>query len=149
MSSTVPDQIEEILEPLLRERALQLVDMDVKRAGARTIVRVFVSGTDGNVTLDRCADLSRELSFQLDKKGVIQGPFILEVSSPGLDRRLRSDRELEWAMGRRVLLIAKNGEFKGTLAGHSEREIHVDLEDGPRTFERSGIIKLKLDEVRS
>jgi ribosome maturation factor RimP len=148
MAIELEGRLEEILSPLLRERDLDLVDLEIKRAGSRRIVRIFVSRTEGYVLLDECADLSKELSVQMDARDLISGSFVLEVSSPGLERLLRKERELDWARGKRVRLFTRDGEFRGTLAGHSSDEIRIELDGVEKAFDRKAVSKLKLDEVR-
>lgn len=75
-------------------RGLELVDVELFRAGRRDVVRVYLHKS-GGITLDECAQVSHQLSLLLDADESFQTPFTLEVSSPGLDRPLRTAQD--WA----------------------------------------------------
>ena len=94
-------KVEETLAPILASRGLVLVDLEWSRQGRRWVLRVFVD-KPGGVTVGDCQGLSREAGDGLDVSGLIEPAYDLEVSSPGLDRELRKDRELAWAVGKAV-----------------------------------------------
>ncbi len=92
-------------------------------------IRVFVDG-DRGVSVEECASLSRRISRSLDEEGLApQRPFALEVSSPGLDRVLKTPRERAWAVGKRVKAITTEGRvLLGKLIASSADEINLDGE---------------------
>src|SRR5262245_59510338 len=109
-------RIEEVILPVLRDRGLELVDVDWQGAGPRGTLRVAVDKV-GGVRVEDCERASRELGDVLDVAGVIDGGYDLEVSSPGLDRPLRKEREFRWAVGKPVRCwIAGGREFAGRLS---------------------------------
>ncbi len=95
------DQIEEVVTPVLSDHGLELVDIDWRPLRPRGLLRVYVDKRDG-VGIRDCELASRELGDVLDAAALIEGAYDLEVSSPGLDRQLRKDREYRWAVGKRV-----------------------------------------------
>src|SRR2546428_8179329 len=95
------DQIEEVVMPVLRDHGLELVDIEWRPLRPRGILRLFVDKT-GGVGIGDCERLSREIGDLLDAEGVMDQAYDLEVSSPGLDRVLRKDREFERALGKPV-----------------------------------------------
>ncbi|MCL1966985.1 MAG: ribosome maturation factor RimP [Fibromonadales bacterium] len=96
---------------------VDLVEKDLFGAGNRKILRIFID-RDGGVSVENCASTSRYLSEELDKEenaDLIDGSYIIEVSSPGLDRPLKTKRDFERNLGRR-LRITQNGKLiKGVL----------------------------------
>ncbi len=95
------DQIEAVVEPVLASRGMSLVDSEWRREGRRWVLRLFVD-KPGGVGIADCQAFSREAGDVLDVSGLIEPSYDLEVSSPGLDRVLKKDRELAWAIGRDV-----------------------------------------------
>ena len=88
----VVGQVTELLQPLLDEKGLELVELEFNKVGRGYLLRVFIDKPGGG-NLDDCADLSRELSVQLDVEDCIPGRYNLEVSSPGRNRPLKSERD--------------------------------------------------------
>ncbi|MGA7828520.1 MAG: ribosome maturation factor RimP [Geobacteraceae bacterium] len=83
------DKIDGLLQPLVTSLGLELVDVEYKREGRQMMLRIFLDKV-GGITLDDCAAVSKEFSALLDVEDIIPGKFTLEVSSPGLDRPLKS-----------------------------------------------------------
>ncbi|MEX0827219.1 MAG: ribosome maturation factor RimP [Acidimicrobiia bacterium] len=93
----------ETLEPFLVAEGAELDDVELLGRGAGRIVRVTVDAA-GGIGVDRLADLSKGLSRLLDEEEVLDGPYTLEVSSPGLERRLRRPAHFGKAIGREVII---------------------------------------------
>lgn len=96
-------QIQELALPLLEEMNLELVDIDYRAEGSGRVVRVYIDKT-GGVTIDDCAEVSRELGTLLDVNEIISHSYNLEVSSPGLDRELKKNTDYEKYRGRKLKL---------------------------------------------
>jgi ribosome maturation factor RimP len=94
-------RVETLVAPVLEAHGLALVDADWRRQGRRWVLTLYVD-KPGGVGLADCQRLSREVGDLLDAAGVIEASYDLEVSSPGLERELRKDREFQWAMGRQI-----------------------------------------------
>lgn len=127
------DRIREIAEPLLHDRGLELYD--IEQPGP--VVRVLVEGPDG-VDLEVLGQVTRALSLALDEHDPIPGRYTLEVSSPGLERPLRTPRHFERAVGTDVTVKTKvdvDGarRFAGTLSEADDDGITVRLDDGATT----------------
>lgn len=90
-----------IAQPILESLNIELVDIEYRRSGKELILCLFVD-KDGGVTLDDCAEVSRELSVIIDIEDFIPGNYNLEVSSPGLDRPLKKVSDYERFAGRLV-----------------------------------------------
>src|SRR5207244_4750683 len=116
------DQIEEVVMPVLRDHGLELVDVEWRPLRPRGVLRLFVD-KPGGVGIRDCEQVSREIGDVLDASAIIEASYDLEVSSPGLDRLLRKERELCWAVGKRVSCwLAGGREVRGRLvAGEPDR----------------------------
>lgn len=102
MSTTQSERLRELLEPLVGSRNLDLEEITVTPAGRRRVLRVVVD-SDTGVLLDTCAELSREISDELDASDAMgAGEYVLEVTSPGADRPLTRHRHYVRAQGRLV-----------------------------------------------
>jgi ribosome maturation factor RimP len=121
-----------------------LVDLEYKREGRRWVLRLFVDKAAG-VSVGECQRLSHEAGDVLDVAGLIEESYDLEVSSPGLDRELRTDREFAWATGKDVkcwLREAVDGltELSGVLV-EARPEIVVRRPAGAPTVARRQVAR--------
>ena len=142
----IEKKIEELLAPLLEERRMVLVDLELKGAGRRYVLRIFID-KEGGISVNDCAELSEELSYILDVEDPVPGPYILEVSSPGLDRVLKKERELKWARGKKVRILTDSGEEKGRLEEVQEETLTIDKNGKEIKVNRKDIKKIQLDEI--
>lgn len=92
-------RIEALVEPLVRSSGAFLVDLVFRGGEGGRVLEVFVD-TDEGVSTDRCAEISREISAMLDRENIIAGRYYLVVSSPGLDRPLKYQRQYRRHIGR-------------------------------------------------
>ena len=138
-------RIEDVIAPVVRQHGLMLVDVEWRGDRRRGILRVFVDKA-GGVGIDDCGRLSREIGDLLDAERVIEQAYDLEVSSPGLDRQLRKDREFQWALGKPVRCWLTGGaEHHGTLTEVAPERLVLDR-DGERVeLPREGVTKARLD----
>jgi ribosome maturation factor RimP len=138
-------QIEEIILPVLRDHGLELVDLDWRPQRPRGVLRVFVD-KHGGVRIADCERVSREIGDLLDVSGPIGQAYDLEVSSPGLDRQLRKEREFRWAIGKLVRCwLAGGTELEGRLIDVQSDRLTLD-NDGQRIeVPRAALTKARLD----
>ncbi len=94
-------ELEAVVRPLVEADGLELVDIGFAREGGRRVLRVTVD-REGGVDLDAIAEASERLSRRLDALDAVQGPYSLEVSSPGVERPLRAPREFRRHVGWKV-----------------------------------------------
>ena len=130
------DRIEAVVAPVLASRGLDLVDTEWHREGRRWVLRFFVD-KPGGVGIQDCQSFSREAGDVLDVSGQIEPSYDLEVSSPGLDRVLKKDRELRWAVGRDVHCwvgepVDGRTEFAGRLVDVSPAALMLEEDAGTR-----------------
>lgn len=95
--------LEKLIAPIVADYALELVDLELKGDGRRQVLRLFID-KPGGVTLDDCAEVSREVSALFEVEDPIEGAYVLEVSSPGLDRPLKKLRDFERSAGKLIKL---------------------------------------------
>jgi ribosome maturation factor RimP len=112
-------------------------------------VRIYVDKA-GGVTVGDCQQLSREVGDVIDVAGLVPGSYDLEVSSPGLDRELRKDRELRWAAGRAVRVwmrepVDDRRELTGRLVLADGGALALDTTEGLRRVPRSLVTKVRLE----
>lgn len=108
-------EIWELVEPYLAAERLELDDLELSGYGRGRVLRVTVDGE--GVDIGRLADVSRSLSRLLDNETDLEGSYQLEVSSPGLERKLRRPAQFMKSMGREVVAQVKHGDAKRTLRG--------------------------------
>ena len=114
MRKEVGQRVGEIADSLLKAEGFELVDLEYRREGRRWVLRLFIDKA-GGVTVEDCADVSRELGDLLDAKDVVPEAYLLEVSSPGLNRRVRKKEDFSRFAGRKVevrLIAPQEGRRK-------------------------------------
>ncbi len=129
MASRIETEVEKIVEEMLAGSDLELVAVDYVRE-RDWYLRVFID-KDGGVDLDDCQDLSRKLEEVLDAQDLVKNSYILEVSSPGLDRELKKPRDFQREQGKTIdvsLFAPMDGEkvITGELKGYDGENISVD-----------------------
>lgn len=149
MMHIVIDKVKEWLGTVAKERDYFILDITFKREGKRMVFRVTLD-REGGITVEECAKLSNEISEYLDRENIIEGFYILEVSSPGLDRKLITENDFVWAVGKKVRIstyvpIEGKDKFLGKIIGVSGNMIVVE-EDGISTeIPRDRIAKAQLE----
>jgi ribosome maturation factor RimP len=151
MSEFIVDKVRDFAETLLPSMGLELFDVQFRREGHGWVLRIFLDGEEG-VSLDHCAEVSREVSRFLDVEDLIDHAYHLEVSSPGLERPLRSLADFQRFFGKkaRVRLHESLGEqklFVGIIGEVTGDTVHLDLEEGGAvqfTFEQISKARLSL-----
>lgn len=113
------EKLREVVEPVLKTLNLNLVDIEYKEAGPRSILRIFID-RPGGVTIDDCVEASKEINVRLDVADLIPHRYTLEISSPGLTRPLKTVKDFEDSIGRQVKIVTKRGCFIGQLADFKE-----------------------------
>lgn len=144
--------IEALASPVLGAHGLTLVDLEYAGGGRRSMLRFFID-KPGGVTIDDCQRFSREIGDLLDVSDLVPGSFDLEVSSPGLDRELKKDRELAWAIGQPVRAWTREPvdgqrEFAGRLLEVGEASLTLAEAAGRRQVPRALLTKVRLEAER-
>jgi ribosome maturation factor RimP len=142
----VADRVERALEPAISGRGLDLELVDVQPAGRRRLVRVLVD-RDGGISLDEVAELSHYLSEVLDESEAMgDQPYVLEVSSPGVDRPLTLPRHWRRAKGRLVdVELTEGGSIAGRVLDSTDLEFALATTSGSRTVPFSNVVRAQIE----
>lgn len=146
---TKTEALEKALSPLIEQGSAELVDLTFHKEGAKWLLRVYLD-KEGGITLDDCADFSDRIGALLDENNLISQAYILEVSSPGLDRIIKKEKDFVRFSGKAVTLRLKAPEqgqrnFKGTLRGYKGGKVVIEIEGKEREFPRGLIDEVRLD----
>jgi len=144
----VEDIIEKLMLPIVEKHKFELEDVEFVKEGANWYLRIYID-KPGGVTIDDCQVVSEELSDRLDETDPIEQAYFLEVSSPGLEKTLKKDRDFIKYSGQPIelsLFQAVDGtkRFEGELLGLKENKISVKLDNGlVKEFEREKVSSVK------
>ena len=146
MSDTA-ERLWDVIEPYVAAEGIELDDFEVLGHGAGTIVRVTVDGDDA-LSVDRIAELSRGISRLLDDDDPVNGSYTLEVSSPGLERRLRRPRHYEKSLGREVKVktkrpVAGTVNHAGSLLEADDEDFVVDTDAGAHRIAYADVVSAR------
>ncbi len=139
MQSATTQRVWALVEPIAGDKGLEIVDIELHREGRGNVLRVYMDGQGGGgVDLETLSQVSRELSAVLDVDDTIPGRYTLEVSSPGINRRLRVPEQFRRYIGQRVRVrstepIGGRRTFLGTLVAVQADGVVVDT-DGHESF---------------
>jgi ribosome maturation factor RimP len=149
----VPEEIVErvraIADPLLMSEGMELVEVDYRRESRGWVLRLTID-KEGGVTLDDCGRVSQQVGREMDVEDFISSPYVLEVSSPGLTRPLRSEKDFIKHCNRLIKLrtvdpINSRQQFKGKLLGVSNNQIELEMEEGIVQIPLAKIAKANLE----
>ncbi len=147
--SNTEKKILPLLEPIVEEKGLELVDVEFVKEGANWYLRIYID-KDGGVSIDDCEGVSRALEAKLDETDPIEQAYILEVSSPGIDRPLKKDADFVKFQGEIIdvkLYKPLDGkkQYQGKLLGLQDGVISLEEEDGAvRTFTQKETADVRL-----
>lgn len=140
---------EEILLPIMEEYGFELVDVEYVKEGSNWYLRAYID-KPGGITVNDCEAVSRRLSDILDEKDYIEESYIMEVSSPGLGRPLKKEKDFKRSLGEKVevrtyRMTDKKKEFTGILKSYDADTVTIELEDETlKTFEKGEIALIRL-----
>jgi ribosome maturation factor RimP len=142
----IEESLFQLLEPVLREYGYELVLVEITGLPSRRNIRVFVD-REGGINVEDCARATRIIDPLIESRSVFPGSYVLEVSSPGLDRPLFKETDYERFTGRKVRIrlrrpIENRRNFTGILRGLKDKKlILVELEEGIQ-------VELPLEEIQ-
>ena len=140
---------EELVQPLVAEKQFELVDVEYVKEGGSYYLRIYID-KEGGITVNDCEDISRPFSDILDREDYIDGSYILEVSSPGLGRPLKKEKDFKRSLGEEVEIrlfrqVEHQKEWIGLLTAYDQQTVTIETEDGREmTFERSNLALIRL-----
>lgn len=144
-------RVEEIVKPFADELGLKIWDVRFAKEGSEKYLRIFID-KEGGVSIDDCVNLTHAISKPLDESDPIPESYMLEVSSPGIERELTRDEHFEDCMGKAVMLrtirpIDSARDFSGALTGYENKIITVTMADGSNLqIDKKDVAYVKLDD---
>ncbi len=144
----IESYVEELVMPIIEEGHFELVDVEYVKEGANWYLRVYAD-KEGGINIDDCVTISRALEVKLDEKDVIPDAYILEVSSPGLGRQLKKERDYKRSIGEEIefkLYKArdKQKEFEGILKAFDEDTFTITIDEEDVVFDRKDVAMMRL-----
>ena len=142
-------KVESYLMPLMEEHNFELVDVEYVKAAGNWYLRAYID-KEGGIAVDDCEVISRKLSEWLDEKDFISESYILEVSSPGLGRPLKKEKDFARSIGCEVDIklyraVNRQKEFTGMLKSYDKDTVTIQMEDDAETvFNRADIALIRL-----
>lgn len=140
---------EELLTPIVESNGFELVDVEYVKEGGTWYLRAYID-KPGGIAVDDCELVSRAFSDILDEKDYIEDSYIFEVSSPGLGRPLKKEKDFKRSLGEEVEIrtyraVDKQKEFVGILTDYDKDTVTIEMEDETKkTFDRSDIALIRL-----
>jgi ribosome maturation factor RimP len=142
---------EALLAPIVEEQGFELVDVEYVKEAGNWYLRGYID-KPGGITVNDCEAVSRKFSDRLDEDDFIEDSYIMEISSPGLDRPLKKEKDFARSMGKAVEIrtyrpIEKQKEFSGVLTAYDDNSVTIDEDGALRTFDKKEIalIRLKIE----
>ncbi len=138
---------EELLLPIVTEYGFELVDVEYVKEGGTWYLRAYID-KPGGIAVDDCEVVSRAFSLLLDDKDYIEDAYIFEVSSPGLGRAIKKDKDFKRNLEKQVEIrtyraIDKKKEFVGLLKEYDNDVIKIEEEGGEREFQKSDVALIR------
>ena len=150
---SIRDQYEQkaeaIAEPIVSSFGFELVDVEYVKEAGTWYLRLYID-KEGGITIDDCEAVSRLFSDKLDEEDFIDDAYIMEVSSPGLGRPLKKEKDFKRSMGKEVEIrtyrpIDRQKEFFGILSAYDETHVTITLDNqDTRVFQRDEIALIRL-----
>lgn len=140
---------EKLLIPIMEANGFDLVDVEYVKEAGNWYLRAYID-KPGGITVDDCEVVNRELGDLLDRDDFIDDSYILEVSSPGLGRPLKKERDFIRSKGEEVeirtyRMVDRQKEFRGVLKAWDKDTVTIETEDGQeQIFDRDNIALIRL-----
>lgn len=140
---------EELITPILERNQFELVDVEYVKEGSEWYLRAYID-KEGGITVNDCTLVAREMNEILDKEDYVEGSYIFEVSSPGLGRPLKKEKDYVRAMGKNLEIrtyraINKEKEFYGILKSYDNETVTIETENAEDlTFAKKEIALIRL-----
>jgi ribosome maturation factor RimP len=145
----IVDRVRALIHPIVLNERMEVVDIEYRRESGGWVLRLILD-KEGGITLEDCARVSREVGRSLDVEDVILTPYTLEVSSPGLTRPLKTEKDFLKFRHRLVKVktvdpIQNRRQFKGKLLGVSENGVEIEGDGGVFQIPLSNVAKANLE----
>ena len=148
-SESYEAKTEQLIPPLIDANNFELVDVEFVKEGSDWYLRVYID-KDGGITVDDCELISRAFNEILDREDYISEQYIFEVSSPGLMRPLKKEKDYKRSVGKLIDIklykpVDKCKEFTGVLDSYDKDTVTIKMDDDTqKTFDRSNLAMIRL-----
>ena len=140
---------EALILPILEEFGFELVDVEYVKEGGTWYLRAYID-KEGGITVNDCEAVARRMNDLLDEEDYIEESYVFEVSSPGLGRTLKKEKDYIRSMGKDVEIrtyraVNRQKEFIGALKAYTDDTVTIETEDGEEmTFQKKEIALIRL-----
>ncbi len=140
---------EALAQPIVESRGYELVDVEYVKEAGTWYLRLYID-KEGGITINDCEEVSRLFGDRLDEEDFIEDAYVMEVSSPGLDRPLKKEKDYVRSMGKKVEIrtyrpVEKQKEFCGILSAYDDNSVTITLEEGQSmVFQKADIALIRL-----
>ena len=140
---------EALITPILNSMGFELVDVEFVKEAGEWYLRSYID-KEGGITINDCEAVSRLFNEKLDQEDFIEESYIMEVSSPGLGRPLKKEKDYKRSMGKELEIrtykaIDREKEFYGILQAYDDSSVTIETEEGTtRTFDKKDIALIRL-----
>jgi len=143
------EEIRQVAEPVIQSLGMELVDVEYQREAPGWVLRLYLD-REGGVTIDDCAEVSREVGTILEVRDLIPNPYVLEVSSPGLTRPLKKLEDFQKYRNSLVKIktfapVEGRRNFKGRLLGVEGELVQVEVDGRSYGIPQKSIAKANLE----
>ena len=148
-SESYEAKTEQLIQPLIDANNFELVDVEFVKEGSDWYLRVYID-KDGGITVDDCELIIRAFNEILDREDYISEQYIFEVSSPGLMRPLKKEKDYKRSVGKLIDIklykpVDKCKEFTGVLDSYDKDTVTIKMDDDTqKTFDRSNLAMIRL-----
>ena len=148
VKAPVTQSVEELIEPSLLAKGLELVDVEFKKEGKIWVLRIFID-KEGGINLEDCQNVSHLVGDLIEVEDIIESVYTLEVSSPGLNRVLKKEEDFIKFVGKKICVLCHaplNGrkKFTGILTSFKDQAIHLEVGGQPHTIPLNRVAKANL-----
>jgi len=131
-NETLRNELRRTVEDFLKTQNIDLVDLIYRYEGRGLVLRILVDMPEGGISIGDCAFLNKALSVFLDEKNILQQHYILEISSPGLDRPLKTKQDFSRSVNKKVRFFLREPiegklEYAGVISKVADETVYVDI----------------------
>ncbi len=143
-NTEIEKTIYEVLNPLTSDKGLKIVKIQFQNTKKSKLL-IFLDKIDGKLSVDECGSISIEINSILDVENIIENPFRLEVSSPGIDRYLTSLEDFKRYQNFNVKVNSENYTERGKLIRHGPNSLTLSNKNGEKSIDLSSVLDVKID----
>lgn len=146
---SIEAKAEVLLAPIVESLGFELVDVEYVKEGSNWYLRGYID-KEGGISINECVDVSRLFNEKLDQEDFIEDSYIMEISSPGLGRPLRKEKDYARSMGKELEIrtyraVNRQKEFYGILTAYDADTVTIEMEDeSTMTFQKSDLALIRL-----